>query len=118
MKIPKTHFERFKKEFNRWVTIFGLTQYRVVFYFKPDKEAYASIQVNEEGKLAMVYFTNMILDFNRKDYQNNPPETHAKHEAIHLLIHRLRWLGGNRYIGSEELGEEYEAVVTRLEKVL
>ena len=118
MKIPKTHSERFKKEFNRWVTLFGLTQYRVVFYFEKDKEAYASIDVNEEGKLALVYFTNEIHNQNKNDYRNNPPETHAKHEAIHLLTHRLRWLGGCRYIHSTELNEEYEAVVTRLEKVL
>ena len=118
MKIPKTHFERFKKEFNKWVTIFGLTQYRLVFRFEKDTTAYAWIDIDEEGKFATIGFTDEILDSNKDDYRNNPPETHAKHEAIHLLTHRLRWLGGCRYINSDELKEEFEALATRLEKVL
>lgn len=114
MKTTKKYFEQFKAEFLRLQKELGLMQYRVVFYHKKMPDDYASIDVDEKGKLASISLTTII-----KEPNNDPgPESHARHEAIHLLIHRLRWLGGSRYITYDEMSEEVEAVVVRLEKVL
>lgn len=114
MKTSKAYFERFKKEFLRWVDLLGLTQYRIIFTQEKLYDLYAQMIIEEKGKLAKVSLSTVI---NVPSFDTGP-ESHARHEVIHLLIHRLSWLGGCRYITDDDLGEECEAVVTRLEKVL
>ena len=46
------------------------------------------------------------------------PEKHALHEALHLLLHRVGWLGEQRWTGSDEISNEQEALVNRLIKAL
>lgn len=114
MKTSKAYFNRFKKAFLYWQEKLGLTQYRIIFFHEKMDCEYAGMTVWEKEKLARVSLTTVIKDPSVDD----GPEAHAKHEAFHLLIHRLSWLGGCRYITDDELEEECEAVVVRLEKVL
>ena len=114
MKVSKAYFERFKAEFLRWRDLLGLKQYRVTFYQEKTEDAYASLFTHEKSKIANVTLTSVIVN----PKVDEGPEAHAKHEAIHLLISRLAWLGECRFVQEDELDEEAEAVVTRLEKVL
>ncbi len=114
MKTSKAYFNRFMAEFLRWQQLLGLTQYRIVFHHRKLDGNYAVMEVKERGKLAQVSLCTAIED----PAVDEGPEAHAKHEAIHLLIHRLSWLGGSRYITDDDLDEECESLVTRLEKVL
>jgi hypothetical protein len=117
MRTSKAYFNRFKKEFLRWQKELGLTQYSIAFYHeKLEKGEYAKISINENGKTADV-FLNTELD-GRTLEADEGPESNAKHEAIHLLLNRLCWLGDSRYIESSAITEEWEALVVRLEKVL
>jgi hypothetical protein len=115
MKISKAYFNRFKKEFLRWQQKLGLTQYGIAF-FQEKLDHYAEIIINEKGKNADVFLTTELKG--RSLQHDQGPESHAKHEAIHLLLHRLVWLGASRYIETSDMEEEWEAVVVRLEKVL
>ena len=92
-------------------------QYRIDFFHDlKDKEFYALMKVWEVEKCAWVALTIEISKNAAK--VDEGPEAHAKHEAIHLLLHRLSWLGGCWYITDVDLAEECEAIVVRLEKVL
>ena len=116
MKISKAYFNRFKKAFLEWQRKFGLTQYDVVFFHEPLEKKIAKIEINELGKNASVSLTT---ELNGRDVEaDDGPESHAKHEALHLLLYRLVWLGGARYIENDDLREEWEALVRRLEKML
>lgn len=116
MKTSKAYFKRFKKEFLRWRDALGLTQYRIDFFHEKLDCLYAGITVWEKDKTARV---SLNTEFSKESFKiDEGPEAHARHEAIHLLIHRLSWLGGCRYITDDDLWEECEAVVVRLEKVL
>jgi len=80
------------------------------------KGSFAQIAVNELGKTARV---SLCTELRKDDVDADPgPESHARHEILHLLTNRLRWLGSCRYIGDDDLEEEWEAIVVRLEKVL
>jgi len=116
MKISKAYFNRFKKAFLYWQNKLGLTQYRIDFFRRKLEEHYAQMIVYEKEKMAQVILTTEISKTSSE--VDEGPEAHAKHEAIHLLIHRLSWLGGCRYITDDDLGDECEAIVVRLEKVL
>ncbi len=115
-KTSKAYFNRFKKSFLEWQQRFGLTQYVAYFFQTHLDNAYAEIEIREEGKLAVVTLANSLSP---KNWEVDPgPEAHGKHEAIHLLTHRLLWLGQSRYIERSDMDEEWEALVRRLEKVL
>ena len=114
MRVTQKYFEDFKKEFTKWQQKFGLTQYEVHFHRNTEKNFAAQIEVNEMAKMAEV---GLAKSMSRDDITDGP-ECQAKHEAIHLLLHRMKWLGQTRYIESQDLQEEWEASVRRLEKVL
>ncbi len=115
-KTSKAEFNRFKKEFLRWTGILGLQGYKIYFYHEPLNESYAEISINEPGRVADVYFASELSNNGRK--MSPGPESHGKHEAIHLFLHRLGYLGEQRFTASDEIHHEAEKLVTVLEKVL
>lgn len=116
MKTSQAYFNKFKKEFLYWQEKLGLTQYSVSFFHEKLEREYAKINIDEMAKVADVFLTT---EFGKRSAQaDEGPETNAKHEALHLLTHRIHWLGRTRYIESNDLDEEWEAIVVRLEKVL
>jgi hypothetical protein len=60
---------------------------------------------------------NLELKQDDKPFDDGP-EAHARHEAFHLLIHRIGFLGSERWTDSDEITDEAEAVVIRLEHFL
>jgi hypothetical protein len=116
MKTSKAYFKRFKKAFLYWQEKLGLTQYCVRFFHEKLGDNYAELKVGEQEKAACVYLTTELSG--RDVTSDEGPEDHAKHEAIHLLLHRIGWLGEQRWTASDEIHDEAEAVVVRLEKVL
>jgi len=109
--VSADDFERFKRGFLYWVEVFGLRDYRIVFRHELIDDSYADILVNEPGKIATVRLTTGI-DASNKDGLDI--DGTALHEAIHLVTHRLYWLGACRHIHAEDLDEEWEALTRRL----
>ncbi len=114
MKTSKAYFERFKKEFLRWQKELGLTQYRIKFYHIKLDGMYAQTHTIQKGKLVNVALSTDI----EEPKFDEGPESHARHEALHLLLSRLSWIAECRYIEDSDIGEEEEAIVVRLEKVI
>lgn len=115
MKTTKKDFETFQAEFMRWVDKLGLKRYKIWFYHRDTKGAYASIKVYESGKGAAVYFSRHL---HKDDSVGHSPKDSAKHEAIHLLLHRIQHLGECRYLFDNELQDEAESLVRILEQNL
>jgi hypothetical protein len=116
-KINQSEFRRFKTEFLRWVKIFGLTNYRIDYSIENLENNFAEIHINEEGKVALVILSKELK--NKRTIDNfRGTEHHARHEAIHLLIHRLLDLARARYINPMELEEEDESLVRKIEFAL
>jgi len=116
VKTTKKEFDAFKVEFLRWVDRLGLQGYRMVFTHRRDDDNYATVETDERGKIAEVNFCSEFSEYAKNGYFG--PKVHAKHEAIHLLLHRIYWLGQQRYLNSGELDDEWERLVRVLEKVL
>ncbi len=118
MKTTKLDFEVFQEEFLRWVELFGLKEYELLFYHLDTKiqgtPLDASLLVNSEGKFAEVTFSLTVCC---KRGRNHAKDC-AKHEAIHLLLEKLTWIAGCRFLNDGEIKNENEAIVRRLEKVL
>ncbi len=115
-KTSKADFNRFKKEFLRWIEILGLQGYKMYFYHKPLDDSYAEISINESGRVADVSFSSELSSNEKK--MSPGPESHAKHEVLHLFLQRLCYLGQQRYTACDEICHEAEKLVTVLDKVL
>lgn len=116
MKIPKSHFERFKKAFTKLQTELGLMQYRITFEHKKLDRAFAKLYSDQKSKSAIAILNTEIDDDTIDEY--GTPEESAVHEVIHLLLSRLVWLGESRYLFDNEIDEEDESIVRRLERLL
>jgi hypothetical protein len=115
MQTTKKDFKRFRDEFNRWVQILGLNDYKIYFDHRRLDDVFANIVIDERGKVATVTMTKELSPVNAEVFF---PEEHAKHEAIHLLLNKLFWLGTCRYVRDAELQDEWERLVRVLEKAL
>lgn len=116
MKTTKKEFETFKKEFMRWIKKLELGEYRIDFFLDSLDDCFSEITINHMGRAAQVSLSDNISGRDRK--AGHSIKSHAKHEAIHLLIGRLGWLGEDRYITKGDIYEEQEKVVRKLENVL
>jgi hypothetical protein len=111
-QTTKAMFNRFKKEFNRLVPILGINGYK--FYFFHEKlDNYAEVHINEPGRCVSI-----IYGLNPTSCDATTPEDNAKHEAIHVLIHRLSWLGEQRFTAPDEINHETEKLVIKLEGII
>jgi len=111
-KTSKKDFRTFKKEFLKYINLFGLKDYKLYFKHIKLKNNYATIEADERGKWAVINMTSE----KHKDFCE--PKCHAKHEAIHLLLHKLTNLAESRYCSFENLEIEEEALVRILEKMI
>ncbi len=109
MKTTAADFKIFKKAFVTWQLRLGLTQYDVYFEHVHLRRKYAELDVNQMGKCVTAR-----LNKDPGEGHVSDPAADAKHEAVHLLLSRLSWLGSARYIEDNDIEEEEEAVVMRL----
>jgi hypothetical protein len=115
MKTTKRDFAAFKKAFLRWQRDLNRQEYTAYFEHCPLKnDAVANLSTNHRGKVCVA----RLATSNSLDREDFDAESIGKHEAIHLLIGRLSWLGSCRFLADDEIGEEDEAVVSVLERVL
>lgn len=116
MKTTQKQFNEFKKSFLHWQQAFGLTQYRVTFDMDKLDNSYAEIRIDEMGKCCTVTLCSEYTG--RHEIASFDPTGSGRHEALELLIHRLSWLGGCRYLEESDIREEAHAVIRRIEAVL
>lgn len=115
-KTSKAEFNRFKKEFLRWMEILSVKGFKPYFFHESLDGNYASITVNESGKACNVSYA---LELSKVDEEHTDgPEFHARHEAIHLFLNKIQYLGEERFTASGEIKNEGERLVRILEKVL
>jgi len=112
MKTTKKNFESFKKEFNKYVGLFGLKDWDITFLHTKIDGAYADILVKADSSVATVSFnSNLCSNACKKDAKSS-----GKHEAIHLLLARLQCLTSIK--NDYRANVESERIVRILEKVL
>ena len=114
MKTTKKHFELFKKWFKHYQDKFQLNEYRADFFHEKTGTSRAQIATNQMGKVTRVSFSTK---WGEGKLDEEFIKITAMHECFHLLLSRLRWIAGCRFIGEEEITEEDERVVRKLENI-
>lgn len=95
MIITNIDLLKFKEAFVKWQKRFGLVNYKIDF-----KHEDLTKKVTKENEFGWEGIENIAL-----------------HEAIHLVIERLSWLARERHVTEEEIYEEEESIVRRLQTV-
>lgn len=116
MKVSQRDFREFKRSFLYWAREL-YCPHKVYFYFDVIKDNVAAqITADEDAQTASVEY-NQVLTADGYKTRPTPAET-GKHEALHLFLHRMRWLAGCRCVMIPDLDEEEERQVRVLERVV
>lgn len=106
----KRDLQEFETAFLYWCNRLGVTGYTLRVIEKDLDKTQAQLWVNHIGKVA----TGVLNSHIEKCDWCESPAVVGKHEAIHLLLARLTWLGACRYLEDTDIEEEEEFVVNRL----
>lgn len=107
MKTTKQQFLIFKNECERLIERFGLSGWRVEFYWSSESDdSRASIGTNLSGRATSLYFPRNWED-------STPPSKKiiiesARHEICHLISARLSSLARQRFTSEDEVYESNE----------
>ena len=115
MKTTKAQFEQFKESFLKYQSIFGLQSYGIFFEHKKCEEEFATIEVRPDIARALVQFNTEIEPYDMPEFD---PVESGKHEVIHLLLAKIRYLADKRYLSAREIDEEDERLAVLLTKVI
>ncbi|HDL89735.1 MAG TPA: hypothetical protein ENG14_02390 [Thermodesulforhabdus norvegica] len=103
-------FKLFKKTVEKSVKLFGLTQYNIhLIHGELGSEDMGGANIKELRKSVTIWLSNS------KDHSPDDIKRTAVHEVLHLLTARMCWLATARYIENNDISEEDEAIVSRLE---
>lgn len=108
-------FELFQKVFREYQERFGLQGYRVYFEHEPFDDDFARISVDMDNMTATVRLNSRLPK--RQELAKDVRRI-ARHEALHLLLARLRSLALERFVTASEVQESSEEVVHRLEELI
>ena len=108
-----TDFQLFQSEFIAWQERFGLTGYRVYFREELLDDKLASVSADMKTMAVMV-----TLNSEPEARQFNDVEYTAKHEAIHLLLLKLEYMGKERYTSEDVIDRESEELVHKLHALI
>jgi len=116
VKTTQKDFRIFKATFNQCVEAYGLKGWQITFKHEDLEGKFACIRRHMEGRHATVSLAT-VWPSNEDDGWEGP-EYSGRHEAIHLLLARLTYLAGSRFLDPYELDNEEERLVRVLEKLL
>jgi hypothetical protein len=111
MKITKKHYKVFKKEFLKWVKHFGLYGNRYYFQHKnvniKNAFAYCIFPDDYDDRV----FTIGLPKRTRTRHSMTDIRKVAFHEAMEVLLYRIRFLAGCRYPQQADIDDEIHNLV-------
>ncbi len=114
MKTTAKHFEIFKKECEKWIADFGLTEWEVdISHCKLSEDETATCRCDYQSKLALIKFNTEVTD---EGIEHN--ETLVKRAAVHEVLHLLLWdltaLTVSRFLTETEVVNKEHEVINKL----
>lgn len=113
-KTTKSHFNTFKAEGERWLKLFGLSDWNVDFIHSNSEDedgANATCWGNIHQKYAKI---TMYCVWDDELLNKEQISMVAFHEVLELLLMELRVLSGERYIQPSQLETAIHSVIQRL----
>lgn len=116
MKTTKKQFEFFKRECEKWIKFFGITEYKVVYAHNneyTDSIAWTQ-RISWDGN---IYKIGLTIDTNKEDNAIPSLKMTAFHEVCHVLMGDYRTLAGYTFADDIVHKEEHK-IIRRLENCI
>ncbi|MHB1000466.1 MAG: hypothetical protein ACYC27_14600 [Armatimonadota bacterium] len=110
-------FLLFQKEFNRWVEIFGLKQWEVIFTNKPDDDGRAGVDWEIPSYIVKVNLSTIWYGYD-DPVSDDEIRISAFHEACELLLAPIHACMSRRYLMKHEVEEELHVLIRTLENTM
>jgi len=114
VKISRKHFDAFRKECNRWMQRYGLSDWRVTFQHEDlYGQTWATCERNPESRLASLTLATWVVPGGSPVDAETISDT-AHHEVLHILLAELTALVFRRSVQEEEIDGSEHAIVNRI----
>ena len=112
-KTTETDFTMFKDECARWIKFFGLYNWRVHYIHQnsPDCTAYIYYPSEIEDRTVTI---GLCVDVD----EDAEILRCAFHEVIHLLLYRLTYAAGCRFVQPEEISDAEHELIRIMENTI
>ena len=120
MNIKKTtenHLAIFQREVEKWIDIFGLLEWEVIFKRDDLGPHRAALSPNVEGRSAVFILCDKWNDVNAK-LNKAQLQFLARHEVCELLLSDLHWMATCRYVQPEEINSARHTIIGRWMKYM
>ena len=116
-KTTKKDFELFKKECKKFIDLFELNNWSIVFEHSNKKGMLASCVTDISSYRTVISFCKKWDDSIEKMTKSSIVKL-ALHEVLHLLLARMSDYGNSRFLNRDELIEAEEELVNKLINIL
>jgi hypothetical protein len=104
----------FAKSIKKWQQVLSLGDWRIEKGIKPAKQAMASVEFNENARLA-VY---RLGDFGAEKITHETLDKTALHELLHIFLHDLMMVATDPKSSDEDIEMQEHRVINLLENLL
>ena len=118
MKTSKAHFEIFKKECEKWIKLFGLSNWEIsIEHSKGDSDRAWIIPVTK-GRVVRICLGSNWINLEPDKITPDMLKRVAFHEVCEVLIEPLAWLAECRFLNPDQLDPARHDIIHRLEEVI
>jgi len=115
MNIPTAEdAELFAQSVRKWQQVLNLSDWRIEKGIKPAKQAMASVEFNDEARLA----TYRLGDFGSEKITPHSLDQTALHELLHVFLHDLMTAAQDPKSSEDELEKQEHRIINLLERLL
>jgi len=114
-KASKKELEVFKTEAKKWIRVFGLVDWEIVYGYDEANDCRASCTADKESMIALIYLSR---DWNTYKPKLSEIRKMAFHEVCELLLAKFRLGAEDRYTTEDELETERHAIIRVLENTI
>jgi hypothetical protein len=106
--------ELFAQSVKKWQQVLNLGDWRIEKGTKPAKEAMASVEFNQNARLA----TYRLGDFGAEKITQDSLDKTALHELLHVFLHDLLMVATDPKSSDEDIEMQEHRVINLLESLL
>jgi len=113
-ELTNVDLEIYKKEFMKWVDIFGLKGWKLYFYLRESDIAFGSCSATLIGRCATITLSKFM---DKEDYSIKKVKDIAFHECCELFMARITCLAECRHTTKDEIPEEIHNIIRTMEYI-
>jgi hypothetical protein len=118
IRTTKAQFQQFKRDFMRYVKLYGLIEWRFDIVHADCGNAYSTVNANSPGKVVTVCFNTVWCDRSGLPLTRASIRATARHEANEMLVSDICDLIETPFKTRDQVEATRHALVRRLDNII